>query len=851
MLWNMLIKIAMAGTFCTFLFACQSADDTTLFEQAIASNAQNMQVTYQVVSNTSDIDCRSDIASGECYQSTLELTFSAPLPKDGWHIYFSHLSPIQDVQSDYFHIKHVNGDLHKLSAKANIDTDQMYKIDLVSAFWSVSKTDVLPNYYFAYGNNQTAVIQATQEILNSDFDLPTLPHAGSFALAHQIKRNSDDRSQRHSAEFLYYHNQSIRQVDKPEQYNYAVVPKILDQTVTHEKVDISTGLYLSPDIVEQYPAVVDILQTADVVLSDNGLPVTAELASKMSRSEYSLLIDSARIRITAKEPSSIFYGLISLAQMANRSHELSTGLFVDSPRYTFRGVHLDVARNFRSVEFVEMLIKEMAWLKLNKLHLHLADDEGWRLAIDGLPELTNVGAFRCHDPDERTCLQPQLGSGPDRDANINGFYSVEDYKRILQIAALHHIEVIPSLDMPGHSRAAIKAMEARYLTYLEKGKNQQAEEYLLTDFNDETHYSSVQHYKDNTLNPCLPSTFNFVEKVLMELIEQHNRAGVPLKRYHIGADETAGAWHQSPACKQLIQTSTQLNHTEELGGYFIERVAKMVQQQGIMAAGWSDGMREFSPQTTEKMQVNVWDALMWQGHTQAQKFAEKGWHTVLSYPDVTYFDFPYAVDPNEPGYYWASRATDSYKVFQFIPDDAGQNARLWHDRLNKPYNAEQTSLNQPQYEGIQAHLWSEIVRHDDVAAYMYFPRLISFAQQAWHKPSWQTQAAELTDQALNTEINRQWRAFSEAIVTRHMTRLSALDIPFRVPPPGAIHLAGKLHMNHLYDGMQLEYQIASGEWQPYIQPIDIDLNVMVRARVPHTQRVSAEVKIHESSRKQK
>lgn len=844
MSFKYLLKIAILSSYCLYMLGCQPSQDAINLEQAIASNANGMQVYYQVISNTKELDCLDDFANGQCYQSELELVFTEGLPSQGWQIYFSHLSPIQTVNSDTFAVEHINGDLHRLSAKKAVKKNETYKIGLISAFWSVSKSDVLPNYYFAYGDKQTAVIRATQELTDSYSIVPTIPHAGSFLSEQQIKRNKDDNSVRHDAEFLFLRNQKIKQVQGGDQQNYAVIPRIQQQHIEDKNIDISDGLFISKVLVDAYPAAIALLKTVGVKLNDNGLPLGLTPAGTDNSNEYSLTITTQGIQLAASEPSSVFYGLISIGQMANHSNFLPTGTFVDSPRYDFRGVHLDVARNFRSVAFIETLIKEMAWLKLNKLHLHLADDEGWRLEIDGLPELTNVGAYRCHDPEERTCLQPQLGSGPDRNNSSNGFYTVRDYQYLLQLAAKHHIEIIPSLDMPGHSRAAIKAMEARYFALLETGNTSQAEAFLLTDFNDETHYSSVQHYNDNTLNPCLPSTFNFVETVLVNLVEQHKRAGVPLKRYHIGADETAGAWHESPVCKQFIAASTQIKDTEALGGYFIERIAKLVEQQGIIAAGWSDGMREFSPKTSQKMQVNVWDALMWQGHDEAQKFANQNWHTVLSYPDVLYFDFPYSVDPNEPGYYWASRATDSYKVFQFIPDDAGQNARLWLDRQNRPYQAQPSRAKEQAFEGIQAHLWSEIVRHDDVAFYMYFPRLISFAQQAWYKPEWQMNVAALTDEALTQQINQQWRAYSQALVSNQLSRLSKLKVPFRIPPPGAVIRQGQLQMNHLYDGMHLQYKRRSGEWQTYTIPVQVNDQVSVRALLPHTQNVSAQLTVN-------
>ena len=835
------MKTLFIGIILLVLLACtaekpeQNTQDAKNTQSAILDNAAKMSVTYQVLSNTAKMDCDKDTADGFCYASELQLTFSQALPKDGWHILFSHLSPVQASDSPFFEVEHINGDLHRLTATEEIKADHSYNIPLTSAFWSVAKSDVLPNYFFVYDVDKTAVIQATQERFEPNVALPILPHAGSFTSAEQTKRNLQDQSQVTSAQLLYQQNQAIFKGNTPVKKNWLVTPSLKQTTLTNEVLNMRDGLAISMADQKSYSAAWQLIKKSGLILSDQGVPVTIQInghTSQQSTQGYSLQVQGDQINIIASQNSGVFYALMTLKQLITGQQTLPIGLYQDSPRYEFRGVHLDVARNFRSVEFVKTLIKQMAQWKLNKLHLHLADDEGWRLAIDGLEELTEVGAFRCFDPSENTCLLPQLGSGPNRESKANGYYSRQDYRDILQFAAAHYIEIIPSLDMPGHSRAAIKSMQARFNTLMKAEQSTAAYRYLLTDFDDKTLYSSVQHYNDNTLNPCLPSTYTFVEKVLNDLIEQHVEAGVPIKRYHIGADETAGAWHDSPVCKTMLAENKELDSIEQLGGYFVSRVAQMVQEKGIIAGGWSDGMREFTPNVDIPMQVNVWDALMWQGHQAAAEFSNQGWRAILSYPDVLYFDFPYAVSPDEPGYYWASRATDSYKVFQFMPDTPSENARLWLDRQGQTYTAEATANPKAGFQGIQAHLWSEIVRHDSVAEYMYFPRLISFAQKAWSKSEWEDQSSSLDDQQLLQKINTDWLSFSSLLVSKHLPEIANQGVQFRLPPPGAVYQNGLLKMNHLFVGMQLEYQLTSSEWLTYQQPIRVSDVFLIRARLP-------------------
>src|SRR5690606_37429638 len=148
----------------------------------------------------------------------------------------------------------------------------------------------------------------------------------------------------------------------------------------------------------------------------------------------------------------------------------------------------------------------------------------------------------------------------------------EDYIELVRYADARHIQVLPSFDMPGHSRAAVQSMEARYRRLMAEGKADEANLYRLVEPEDTTQYKSIQTYTDNTLNVCIPATYRFLDKVLDEVIAMHETAGQPLTRYHIGADETAGAWVESPACKALM-AETGLE-PKQLGGLFIEKVSQ-------------------------------------------------------------------------------------------------------------------------------------------------------------------------------------------------------------------------------------------------------------------------------------
>ena len=249
---------------------------------------------------------------------------------------------------------------------------------------------------------------------------------------------------------------------------------------------------------------------------------------------------------------------------------------------------LDVARNFQPKENVLRVLDLMSRYKLNTFHFHITDDEGWRLEIPGLPELTEVGSRRGHSARQEDRLPPAYGSGPDvRNPYGSGYYRRSDYIEMLQYAAARHIEVIPEIEMPGHARAAVVSMAVRARRMAQAGKSD-ANEYLLSDPQDQSVYESAQNYSDNVMNPGLPSTYTFIEHVVTEIVALHKAAGVPLRTMHVGGDELPdGAWERSPACRALMNRE-HLKTRADLWDYFYARVNALLQHHGVALAGWEE-----------------------------------------------------------------------------------------------------------------------------------------------------------------------------------------------------------------------------------------------------------------------
>ncbi|TMP37287.1 family 20 glycosylhydrolase [Pseudoalteromonas rubra] len=788
----------------------------------------------------------------QCYLSELRLRSPVQYSGSDWAIYFSQLMPIYQIESALFKIEHLNGDLHRLTptdAFRGFSSDDEHIVRFYTKNSQITRSEFMPNYILADQSQHLTprVIASTRSVRDEYTLLEQQPYLAPFDSYNQLRVSDKDQTPWMGAAYLAQHQSVPEFTHAP--HGVIPMPRQL-KVVSQGRIMLDKGVHfeLAGVNLAQLEMAAKRLAQLGVKQTKKGLPVrvTVEPSLSIEQEGYHLNSSTHAIDIKASSAAGAFYGVQTLIGLMDlKTLSIPSVSIEDSPRYSFRGLHIDSARNFRSKQFILDTIAQMGAYKLNKLHLHLADDEGWRLAIAGLPELTKVGGLRCLDLSETRCLLPQLGAGTGTGAPRNGHYSQQDYSDILRFAQAHHIEVIPSLDMPGHSRAAIVAMEARYRALMAKGKSEAANKYRLVEEADTTTYSSIQHYHDNTLNVCLPATYRFVDKVLTELKRMHEMAGVPLKTYHIGADETAGAWLDSPACQALNkqQAITSMN------GYFIEKVAAMVAEKGITVAGWSDGLSDVDPLKMPKhVQSNVWSTLSEQGHKVAHQQANLGWDVVLSLPDVTYFDFPYQSHPHERGNHWASRALDTRKVFEFMPDNLPIHAEFWRDVLFHTYSADDKESGLVQgagYIGMQGHLWSEMIRDDLQAEYMLYPRLLALAERAWHKPAWAVpyQSGRVFDEksgyfkAKNRQLREQdWQRFVALLGYRELPKLTRQGRFFRIPTVAASRRDdGTLNLFSELPGFKLEALI-NGRWVNYHPKLDFDAVNAVRAALPDGSR---------------
>jgi hexosaminidase len=505
---------------------------------------------------------------------------------------------------------------------------------------------------------------------------------------------------------------------------------------------------------------------------------------------------------------------------------------VDAPRFGYRGFMLDVARNFQPREAVLRTLDLLARYKLNVFHLHLTDDEGWRLEIPSLPELTTVGGRRGHTLDSSRFLPPAYGSGPEVDRPWgSGFYSRADYVEILRYAAARHVEVIPELEMPGHARAAIKAMEARFRHREEAGDAEGARRYLLSDPDDLSVYTSAQGYHDNVMNPALESTYAFIEQVVSDLVESHREAGVPLRNLHVGGDEVPrGVWEGSPIVQAYLKEHG-LASVDELWFVFYGRVARILKAHGLTPSGWEeiavrktrvDGHRTLIP--NPDFAARGWRAYVWNNvpgggaEDLAYRLANGGFDVVLCPVSNLYFDLAWNPNPEERGLDWGGYV-DLRKPFQFVPFDYYRNVRL--DRHGRPLDPSVfvgkdhlTDYGKAHVLGIQGNLWSETLGAEGRLEYQMLPKLLALAERAWAPvPDWVLETGPSRSEGLYLE---DWSRFVNVLGQRELPRLDH-EVPgtgYRIPTPGLRVEGGVVLSSVELPGFTLRYTTDGGEPTP-------------------------------------
>ena len=440
-----------------------------------------------------------------------------------------------------------------------------------------------------------------------------------------------------------------------------------------DKMAASTGYHLSTNKSSNNAINFLLNKQADTSLHNEG---------------YTLKVTPSMVTITANKPAGLFYGLQTLLQLLPPSIESVTNVqnanwampcvdIKDIPRFGWRGLMLDVSRHFFTKQEVEEYIDQLARYKYNTLHLHLADDQGWRIEIKSLPELTKVGARRVQRTGRWGTFMPALAGEP---ATDGGFYTQEDMKEIIKYAKDRFITILPEIDVPAHSLALIASYPNLSCTQLPYSVNAGGKAY---------------ERNDNVLCIGNDSTFTMLDKIFTEIA-----ALFPNPYIHIGGDEAyKGFWDACPKCQKRM-ADEHLKNVDELQSYFVKRVEKIIESKDKKLIGWDEILEGgLAPNAT---------VMSWRGMSGGVAAAKMNHHVVMTPWDYCYLDLYQAEPTNEPPTYGLCRLSDSYN-YEPVPD----------------------SIDEKYILGGQGNLWSESIPTFRHAEYMTWPRGIALSEVYW------------------------------------------------------------------------------------------------------------------------
>ena len=784
-----------------------------------------LSITWGVIENNHNGETAS------LTELTLTNKGKQALPATGWKIYFNFVRDIREEGvTGNVEIRQVNGDFFYIAPKAGFKTlgrNKSMKIDFVSSDWVVNFTDAPRGFYLVWDNGGAPVAINNFTVLPS-----TTPK--------QYLRFAGDKVGLITPTDLYNQNKST--VDLPAEKLVKIFPTPREYKETGGNYQLNATVTIATDDAFQKEAnyLANALQKLlgkkpTVQIGSNGAIV---LRKKESAAEgYGLKVSANGIEIEGGDASGAFYAVQSLLTLMPPSAfagvqaiSIPNVEVKDAPRFSYRAFMLDVGRNFQPKSEILKILDLMALYKLNTFHFHFSEDEGWRVQMASLPELTEVGGKRGHTLDNKSFLQPAYGSGPDTtNPRGSGFYSTKDFIEILKYATDRHISVIPEIETPGHARAAVMSMNARYEKYKKAGDLAEAERYLLHDIYDASRYQSVQMWNDNVIDVSLPSTYSFLERVIDDIREMYHQAGAPLKTIHMGGDEVpGGVWERSPAYILLRKNNPAIQSTDDLWYYYYGKVNRILKQRGLFLSGWEevgmrktmlDGQKSSVPNpdfVNEHFQLDVWNNVLgWGAEDLAYKLANAGYKVVLSCVSNNYFDMAYYKDFSEPGYYWGS-FVDVDKPFYFIPYDYFKNSK--EDRMGNPIDPaifvgkqRLTDYGKSNIVGVKGLLWAENLISTDRLEYMLLPKLFGVAERAWARdPDWATESDKTKAETLYQSA---WSHFVNVIGKRELPRMDyyAGGWNYRIPVPGLSAEGGDLKANMQIPGFVLRYTTDGSE----------------------------------------
>jgi hexosaminidase len=467
--------------------------------------------------------------------------------------------------------------------------------------------------------------------------------------------------------------------------------------ILNYSASISLPFFLQKNLIDKFN--IRLKVTRPKTTSIQNIVFSRLDSSKKVNGYYELLIEKSKIYIGSNSDEGFFYAIQTLLQIIessnNKAQTTNNRLTIpqvtikDYPRFSYRGMHLDVARHFYPVTFIKKYIDYLAAYKFNTFHWHLTDDQGWRIEIKKYPLLTQVGGFR-----NGTITGRYPGKGNDS-IRYGGFYTQQQIKEVVQYAAERYIDVIPEIEMPGHASAAIAAYPQLSCFPEEDTKVLPG-----TPWAGSRNGKQVQQTWGVFEDVFAPSdyTFNFLQNVLDEVMPLF-----PSKYIHIGGDECPKeSWKRSTFCQQLIAANN-LKDEHGLQSYFIQRIEKYINSKGKKIIGWDEILEGgLAPNAA---------VMSWRGEEGGIEAAKQNHDVVMTPGSHCYLDHS------------QSKNEDSVTIGGYLP-------------LEKVYSYEPVPavLNAEQAKhilGAQGNLWTEYIKNTGKVEYMFFPRMIALSEVLW------------------------------------------------------------------------------------------------------------------------
>ena len=426
---------------------------------------------------------------------------------------------------------------------------------------------------------------------------------------------------------------------------------------------------------------------AESATGNNGIELNLCDSSIVTGNEaYRIEIDKKGIRLSASTETGIFYGLQTLLQLLNNSDNKTLPALTinDSPRFPYRGLHLDVSRHFFDKEFVKKQLDAMAYFKMNRLHWHLTDGAGWRIEIKKYPKLTETGAWR----NSKVLAYGDVKPDGER---YGGFYTQKDIKEIVAYAKKKFIEIIPEIDIPGHSQAAVAAYP----------------EFLACDPENKHEVWLQQGISTDVINVANPKAMQFAKEVIDELTELF-----PFNYIHLGGDECpTNKWQKNDECKKLLSEIGSSNF-RDLQIYFYKQlkdyIATKPADQQRQLIFWNEVLHGNTSILGNDITIMAWIG----ANAAAKQAAKQGMNTILS-PQIPYYinrkQSKLPTEPMSQGH--GTETVEAVYNYQPLKD---VDAAL-----------------QPYYKGVQANFWTEWVTEPSVLEYLMLPRLAAVAEAGW------------------------------------------------------------------------------------------------------------------------